>query len=210
MFYKAIQKYGWNNFKHEVLIDKLNSDEANFYEEYYIKLYHTCIIDKDSWGYNATYGGENYTMSDKTKDKIRRSTLELWKDKEYREKATCGRKGRKHSQQTKQLISNILSGRTLSESHKQNLSKQKLGKSFSEEHKKHLSEKSSHSKKVKCIETGEVFNSCAEAAKAMNMSKNSRTHISRVCKSMEQTAGTHPITHEKLHWEYVFEQQEDL
>ena len=148
-------------------------------------------------------------MSDVTKEKLRQSTLELWNDEEYRKKATRGRKGRKHSQETKQLISDILSGRTLSETHKQNLSKQKIGKPFSNEHKKHLSENSANSKKVRCIETGEIFNSCSDAAQAMNMSKSSRTHISRVCRSIEQTAGVHPITHEKLHWEYVIE-QEDL
>lgn len=183
----------------------MTQSEANFYEEYYIKLYHSCVIDKDALGYNLTYGGDNRLMSDSTKDKIRQSTLKLWEDEEYREKATRGRKGRQHTIQTKQLISNILSGRTLSESHKEKLRKQKLGKSFSEEHKKHLSEKSSHSKKVRCIETGEVFDSCVEAAMAMNMSENSRTHISRVCKSLEETAGVHPVTHQKLHWEYVIE-----
>ena len=209
VFNKAIQKYGWDNFEHHILLDGLTQDEANYFEEFYIKLYHTCIIDKDCWGYNSTYGGDNSLVSDLTREKLRQSSLKLWNNEEYRKKVTYGRKGRKHSQKTKQLISNILSGRTLSEEHKQNLRKQKLGISFSEEHKKHLSEKSAHSKKVRCIETGEVFNSCSEAAKAMNMSKNSRTHISRVCKSIEQTAGIHPITQEKLHWEYVIE-KEDL
>ena len=38
-FYNAINKYGWNNFKHEILKDNLTIDEANEWEEYYIKVY---------------------------------------------------------------------------------------------------------------------------------------------------------------------------
>ena len=41
-----------------------------------------------------------------------------------------------------------------------------------------------------------------EDAEAMGLSKGARTHISRVCKGLEQSAGKHPITKEKLHWKY--------
>lgn len=40
-FYNAINKYGWNNFKHEILKDNLTIDEANEWEEYYIKAYNS-------------------------------------------------------------------------------------------------------------------------------------------------------------------------
>lgn len=36
-FYHAINKYGWNNFKHVILIENLTLDEANIIEETLIK-----------------------------------------------------------------------------------------------------------------------------------------------------------------------------
>lgn len=208
VFNKAIQKYGWDNFKHEILLDGLTREEANFYEESYIKLFHSCVMDDECWGYNLTYGGNNHLISDATREKMRRISTELWKSDDFRAKACRGRKGREVSQETRQKLSAIHRGRILSDEHKRKLKEQKIGKPFSEEHKKHLSENSAHSKKVRCLETNEIFNSCSEAALAMNMNESSRTHISRVCKSIEATAGRHPITGEKLHWEYVTEQEE--
>ena len=209
IFNRAIKKYGWDNFNHEILLDGLTRDEANFHEESYIKLYHTCVMDKDCWGYNLTYGGNNHMISDETREKMRRISAELWKSDEYRVKACRGRKGRKASLETRRKLSSVRKGRVLSDEHKQKLREQKLGKPFSEEHKKHLSENSARSKPVRCLETGETFDSCKEAALAMNMNESSRTHISRVCKSIESTAGRHPKTGEKLHWEYVEEQEEN-
>lgn len=209
VFNKAIQKYGWDNFEHEILLDGLTREEANLYEESYIKLYHTCVMDENCWGYNLTYGGNNRLISDATREKMRRISTELWKSDEYRVKACRGRLGRKASPETREKLSASLKGRIITEEHRRKLSERKMGKPFSDEHKKHLSENSSHSKKVRCLETGETFNSCKEAALAMNMGESSRTHISRVCKSIESTAGRHPDTGEKLHWEYVIEQEEN-
>lgn len=203
IFHNAIQKYGWDNFKHEIILDGLTQEEANFYEESYIKSYHTCVMDKDCWGYNSTYGGDNRLISDETREKMRYISTKLWESDDYRAKACRGRKGREVSQETRHKLSASLSGRILSEEHKRKLREQKIGKPFSEEHKKHLSENSVNSKKVRCLETGEIFDSCSEAAVAMNMNKNSRTHISRACKFVGLTAGKHPETGERLHWEYV-------
>ena len=54
-FYNAIEKYGWNNFIHEVLIENLSFDEAKKLEIEYIKKYHTCIYDNECWGYNTFF-----------------------------------------------------------------------------------------------------------------------------------------------------------
>jgi hypothetical protein len=37
IFGKAIQKYGWENFSHEILAEKLTQSEANELEKYYIE-----------------------------------------------------------------------------------------------------------------------------------------------------------------------------
>lgn len=75
VFYRAIQKYGWNNFEHIILKDNLTLNEANYWEEYYIKFYHTWVDDPICNGYNLKQGGCNRQLSQVTKDKIRLSHI---------------------------------------------------------------------------------------------------------------------------------------
>ena len=76
-FHKALAKYGFNNFKYEVLFyTKSNSKEnlkviLNTMEKYYIKKYQSNIK-----GYNLTDGGEGIlNASTETRDKIRKANL---------------------------------------------------------------------------------------------------------------------------------------
>lgn len=41
-FYRAIQKYGWNNIKHSIIINNLSKKEAEFFEKLFIKIYKKC------------------------------------------------------------------------------------------------------------------------------------------------------------------------
>ena len=59
VFYAAIQKYGWENFNHEVICTDLTQAEAKALEKEYINKYHTYINDPYSAGYNTTIGGES-------------------------------------------------------------------------------------------------------------------------------------------------------
>lgn len=52
-FYYAIQKYGWENFKHIILFDNLTLEEAWSKEKEYIKRY-----DSINDGYNVHEGGQ--------------------------------------------------------------------------------------------------------------------------------------------------------
>lgn len=53
-FNKAIQKYGWDNFTHEILEENIPTlEEANKLEKHYIELY-----DTYNNGYNSTIGGD--------------------------------------------------------------------------------------------------------------------------------------------------------
>lgn len=54
-FIKAINKYGWENFKHEILYTDLNKENACNKEIELIDLYDSVNKDK---GYNLTKGGE--------------------------------------------------------------------------------------------------------------------------------------------------------
>lgn len=60
LFYRAIQRYGWENFNHEILEDSIMSlEEANDREKYWISYYHTWINDPECVGYNITPGGDS-------------------------------------------------------------------------------------------------------------------------------------------------------
>lgn len=55
VFYNAIQCYGWDNIKHEILIDGLSSKEADDLEKFYIGEYKS---NDGIHGYNITNGGD--------------------------------------------------------------------------------------------------------------------------------------------------------
>lgn len=54
-FYRAIQKYGWDNFKHEIIASNLSKEEACKMEIELIKKYKT---RQPEFGYNYSKGGE--------------------------------------------------------------------------------------------------------------------------------------------------------
>ena len=59
-FGKAIDKYGWHNFVHEVIEENIPTvEEANEREIYWISYYHSYVKDPNCNGYNATLGGDN-------------------------------------------------------------------------------------------------------------------------------------------------------
>lgn len=77
-FYNAIQKYGWENIKHEVLYSGLTWNEASKEEKRLIALYKT---NDANYGYNCTSGGEDGFHHDKkTIYKISESSKRMWED----------------------------------------------------------------------------------------------------------------------------------
>lgn len=115
-FYRAINKYGWDNIQHEVF--ETQSIELMSYWER-ILIYHYNTMDGD-FGYNKTSGGEiNKEVSEDVKLKLRgRKPSEETKRK--MSKSHKG-KGHKHSDDTKKKISDSNKGRKLSEEHRQKL-----------------------------------------------------------------------------------------
>lgn len=67
-FYNAIQKYGWNNFEHEILFEGLTFEEVNEKEKWWIAYYRSI---PNQIVYNLESGGSvNKFHSEKTKQKI--------------------------------------------------------------------------------------------------------------------------------------------
>lgn len=69
-FYKAIRRYGWNNFQWEIIDSHQNSEVLNQLERLYISKYESNYSHS---GYNLTEGGEGtsgYQCSKETREKI--------------------------------------------------------------------------------------------------------------------------------------------
>jgi group I intron endonuclease len=56
-FWNAIQKYGWENFSHEILFSELSEQEA---QEIEIRLIAECKSSEYAHGYNRSAGGEPF------------------------------------------------------------------------------------------------------------------------------------------------------
>ena len=159
----AIQKYGWENFTHEILYEVSTVEEANKLEIELIKQYKA---NDPAFGYNLQDGGKNGLQSDETKAKIR--AKQLGSNNSFY--------GHKHSEETKKRISEANTGG-----------------------------KHARAKRVKCVETQQEFVTLTEAAIWCSGDSNFRGKISEACRGKRQSAGKHPITGEKLHWQYVKE-----
>ena len=87
-FRNAIDKYGWDNFYHEIVKDGLTKNEASYWEVYYISLFNS---SDRRYGYNISSGGEHggHPQSEETKRKISKNGYRL------------GMLGKKHSEATK-------------------------------------------------------------------------------------------------------------
>lgn len=75
-FYKAIQKYGWENIKHEIIATGLIKKEA---EDMEVELISKNRSNEDKFGYNILIGGNlgtvGTTVSQETREKLRRFNL---------------------------------------------------------------------------------------------------------------------------------------
>ncbi len=70
-FYRAIKKYGWDAFKHEVVFESLTKDQACAKEIALIKLFNTT---NSRFGFNLSNGGDSsvlYHMAESTREKIK-------------------------------------------------------------------------------------------------------------------------------------------
>lgn len=113
-FYNAINKYGWDNFSHEILYEGLDESEAKTKEIELIDKYNTT---DDEFGYNITSGGDG---------SIGRPVSE-----ETRRKIGDANRGHKHTEETKRKMSERLLGNKLA-----------LGLCLSEEARIKIGEKS--------------------------------------------------------------------
>ena len=131
-FYRAIQKYGWENFSHEVLFEGLTKTQAEQIEVAMIASYKS---NDKRYGYNIEGGGNSVgKLSDETKKKLSKSHL-----------------GKKISEETRIKLSQIRSKENLSEETLIKMSKSHIGKKQTEETKAKIGKK--HKGKVNSVDT---------------------------------------------------------
>lgn len=170
-FYAAIQKYGWDNFEHNILFQDLTKEEACKKEQELIAKYNA--MDRN-YGYNSTSGGDAFVMNEETKQKISQSMM--------------GNKnglGHPCSEEKKKKISEAQKGRCLTEEHKQKLSEaaKKRHTPCSEQARENI-RKASHKKPVYCEELDKVFESVQECGRQLGIPA---TSISKLCKGRGKT-----------------------
>lgn len=173
-FYSAIQKYGWDNFSHEILFNGLTKEEACDKEIELIAYFQT--QDKQH-GYNIMEGGSTPVIPEEVR-------------KLMSEKMRGNKNGLGHAcpEEKKRKISEAQKGRKLTEEHKAKLSMAKKGcyhASPSAETRKKISD--SHAKKqVYCEENDRVYESIQSCAKELGLDP---TAVCACCK------GKHKSTH---------------
>ena len=91
-FANAIKKYGWDNFKHEILFNNLTPDEASRIEALMIAKYES---NKPTKGYNMTRGGEGCAgriVNQTTRELLKKSLLKYKHIFQYDKKGILIRK----------------------------------------------------------------------------------------------------------------------
>ena len=126
-------------------------------EQDYIALYKTT---DPNFGYNLSSGGDGLIANEATREKMRKSHI-----------------GKKHTEETKQKISTALKQYERSEEHQKHLTAALQIPHLGFNNHKHTERAkelmaAAHSKKVQCVETGEIFDSAEQAVKKLNMKSN--------------------------------------
>ena len=170
-FYAAIQKYGWDNFEHNILFQNLTKEEACAKEQELIAKYNS--MDRN-FGYNSTSGGEIFIMNEETKQKISQSMIGNKNNLNH----PC-------SEEKKKKISEAQKGRPLTEEHKQKLSQAAKNRHTpcSEQAKENI-RKASHKKPIYCEELDKVFESVQECSRQLGIPA---TNISKLCNGRGKT-----------------------
>lgn len=192
-FSRAINKYGWDNIEHIVLAEGLTKEEACHYEEVLIDYFDTTNKDK---GYNLTSGGECNEFSEETKQKISEAHKGKKMSEESKAKMSEAKKGqpswikgKTHTEETRKKLSEANRGKP----------SPRKGKKTNEETKEKISKgRKDKGKKVRCVETGQVFKCIGEANEYFGKTRY-QSNISYCLTSKGKTAYGY-------HWEYVEEQ----
>lgn len=193
-FGRAIEKYGWDNFSHDILFDGLSKQDACKKEIELIREYKSnCTRYKDpSFGYNMSDGGEigssGYVWSDESKKKLSDALRGIIKDEEWCLHLSQAMSGKKATNETINKLRESHFGKVASSEAKDKMSKSRTGY------------KNPRSHPVYCIEMNQIFWGMKDVENQYSINK---VCVLDCCRGKQKTTGKHPITGEKLHWMYA-------
>lgn len=214
-FWNAIQKYGWENFEHKILMEGLNQEEANQAEQYWIKFFNS---NNSEHGYNLTSGSQGHNnLSAQGLEKKRESLRKYWASEEGRAQAkkhsleTMGKNnpmyGKHHSEESKKKISeshtgekNGNYGKHFTQEHRSKISEANKGKH------KHIGEKNPRAKAVFCIELNKCYLTAKSAAEETGADNSA---IGKCCRGIRSYAGKDSKMG-YLHWRYATEKEKRI
>lgn len=209
-FYKAIQKYGWSNFKHIILFENLSLEQANLIE--------ICLIEKFQlrnplYGYNKDKGGRGIPqisseeISNKNKENWKKGVYNNIKNKIYCIELNCSFESALEAERETNIDNSSINKVCKKELNYAGLSPygDPLHWIFEEDKNDELI-KSLYFKKeilkgikipIYCPELNQFFDSAADAERQLKIDASS---IRKVIRGEKITAGKHPDTKKPLHW----------
>lgn len=170
---KSMRRYGIENFKVELIDEAYTIEELNNKEIYYIKKFN-CIYPN---GYNLCCGGGNtegykYTSIARSKMSSSRKGKYTGENNHFY--------GKKHTEETKKKMKDAFKDKEFYAKRCEHLSKVRyIG-----------------GKRVRNIDTGEIFDTIKDACISIGKTEKETTHISRVCRGKRRTCFGY-------RWEYV-------
>lgn len=207
-FYNAIQKYGWNNFNHYILISKVDSQLASIFESILI-VYHKSL---EPHGYNSKNGGQVGTFGTKYSNEYK-NKISGYNSLDSLE-VICLNTGERYGsaaqaqRQTnaKSVAYACRSGKCSGKSEDGTPLRWMYMKDYILKTPEELSEimnrkvKTNICKEIICLNTKEVFPS---ALQALKISTSKLPYgINKACRNEYKYSGLHYITGEKLRWMY--------
>lgn len=192
-FYRAIQKYGWDNFKHEILYTNLTKEEASFAEYVCISVWGLTDPKK---GYNINNGG---MFRDRLSEESKRKLSDFNKGKtlseETKDKISKAFKGEKHPMYGKHHTQEARRKMSLSKSGRNHPN---YGKHLSDETKLKISQKYKNKKSVAMIDikTKNILRAYPTVRDACKDTGTQESNIVKCCKGNRKTAGGYI-------WKYV-------
>ena len=184
-FANAIQKYGWDNFKHEILFENLSKEEAEKQEIELISYYNSTNRD---YGYNIQSGGTSgYIFTDDMKKHLSDIHKGKHHTEETKTKMSKSRIGHCVSEETRNKIRISNTGKTASIETRNKMSMARKGNPLSDEHKIKLS--NSHKKRVLQYSKNGTFlkeyNSVKDACLELSFCPQ---NITACCRGINKTA----------------------
>lgn len=211
---KAVNCYGKENFKRDILCYCETQEELDVMEKYYIEKYQA--VENDDY-YNLKEGGQEGDGWQALK-RWRKANPEKAMEHDKRAAQNLKKWAEENPEKVQENIKIWIEAghqyyRDNPEKLKEhikllNQKKEEWQKQNPEQHKKQVDEwrrkgSETNSKKVKCLTTNEIFSSISEAGRTYNIPQ---PNISKALTGERKSAGKHPITKEKMFWSWVTEE----